>query len=400
MSAATSRADAGAAAERRIRAYETMGWHRTGWKADHEAADWLIDELRAAGIDARDQRFSAPRWHWSGNVELRIGPWSIPREPLSDGGLTPPDGVAGRVGSVESADLAGYDGSPIALWRRGPDDRDRMAAGVYDDLARLEAAGARAVVLIMGDEHGNPVLRNAERPWDPIDLPVLQVAPEHVAPERAELGVDWSEEATVVITGRREEVQARNVVAEIPGTDPNAASVALITPKSGWFTCAAERGGGLAVWLAVAQRIAAGQSPRRTLRLVASSGHELHHLGLEAYLQSLGPTVSEVSAWLHLGASIGAKRGTPAVAASDDQLMALARSALEADNLERAPFPVGTSGYGEARNIAEINGRYISLLGGHPYFHSPNDTYNNAVDPDNLARHTAAVEAIARKLLS
>ena len=390
-----SRTDAIAAAERRIRAYEAMGWHRTGWKANHETADWLIDELQAAGIDARDQPFTAPRWHWSGSVELRIGPWSIPGEPLSDGGFTPPDGVAGRVGFVESADLGGYDGSPIALWRRGPDDRDRMAAGVYDDLAALQAAGARAVVLIMGDEHGAPVLRNAERPWDPINLPVLQVAPEN-----AEVGVDWSEEATVVVTGHREEVQARNVIAEISGTDTAAAPVALITPKSGWFTCAAERGGGLAVWLAVAQRIAAGALPRRTLRLVASSGHELHHLGLDAYLQSLGPTVSEVSAWLHLGASIGAKRGTPALAASDDQLMTIARSALEADNIERTPFPVGTSGYGEARNIAEINGRYISLLGGHPYFHSPNDTYANAVDPDNLARHTDAVEVMARKLLA
>lgn len=389
-----SAADTIAEAERRIRAYEAMGWHRTGWEADDQAADWLIEELRAAGIEAEEQRFTAPRWHWSGNVELRIGPWSIPGEPLSDGGLTPLDGIAGGVGFVDSADLGGYDGSSIAVWRRGPEDRDRMAAGVYDDLARLEAAGVRVVVLIMGDEHGSPVLRNAERPWDPIGLPVLQVAPEN-----AEVGVDWSEEATVVVEGRREEVEARNVIGEIPGTDSDAAPVALITPKSGWFTCAAERGGGIAVWLAVAERIAGGERPRRTLRLVASSGHELHHLGLEAYLQSLGSAASEVSAWLHLGASIGARRGTPAVAASDDQLMAIARSALEDNGIERAPFPVGTSGYGEARNIAEIGGRYISLLGGHPYFHSPNDTYANAVDPDLLQRHTEAVEGMARELL-
>lgn len=391
MSAAVTTADA----ERRIRRYEEMGWHRTGWQADDQAADWLIAELQTAGIEARDQPFTAPRLHWSPSVELRIGPWSIPGEPLSDGGLTPPDGFSGRVGFVDSADLNSYDGSAIAIWRRGPDDPDRMAPGVYDDLARLEAAGARAVVLIMGDEHGNPVLRNAERPWNPISLPVLQVAPEN-----AELGVDWSEEATVVVTGRREKVQARNVVAEIPGTDPDAAPATLMTPKSGWFTCAAERGGGLAVWLAVAERIAAGQPPRRTLRLVASSGHELHHLGLDAYLDSLAEPVSDIAAWIHLGASIGAKRGAARLAASDNELMALAQSALADSNVKRTAFPVGASGYGEARNIAEQEGRYISLLGNHPYFHSPNDTHNNAVDPDDLANHITAAEQIARTLLA
>lgn len=381
--------------ERRIRAYEAMGWHRTGWEGDEAAADWLIAELGAMEVEAREQRFQAPRWWWSVNVELRIGPWSIPGEPLSDGGLTPPDGVSGRVGFVEGGE---YDGSPIALWRRGPDDSDRLAAGVYDDLAALQAAGARAVVLVMGDEHGRPVLRNAERPWDPIDLPVLQVSAED-----AEDGIDWSEEATVVVEGRREVVEARNVVAEIAGADGEAAPVALITPKSGWFTCAAERGGGIAVWLAVAERImgriADGERPRRGLRLVASSGHELHHLGLEAYLESLGDGVTDVAAWVHLGASIGAKRGTARLAASDAELMGLAQSALGAAGIEREALAVGRSGYGEARNIAEVGGRYVSLLGGHPYFHSPMDTFERAVDADLAARHVDAVESVVRGLL-
>ena len=377
--------------ERRIRAYEAMGWHRTGWEGDEAAADWLITELGAMGVEAREQRFRAPRWWWSVNVELRIGPWSIPGEPLSDGGLTPPDGVSGRVGFVEGGE---YDGSPIALWRRGLDDSDRLAAGVYDDLAALQAAGARAVVLVMGDEHGRPVLRNAERPWDPIDLPVLQVAAED-----AEDGIDWSDEATVVVEGRREVVEARNVVGEIAGADGEAAPVALITPKSGWFTCAAERGGGIAVWLAVAERIAGGERPRRGLRLVASSGHELHHLGLEAYLESLGDGVTEVAAWVHLGASIGAKRGTARLAASDAELMGLAQSALGAAGIEREALAVGRSGYGEARNIAEVGGRYVSLLGGHPYFHSPMDTFERAVDADLVVRHVDAVESVVRGLL-
>ena len=93
----------------------------------------------------------------------------------------------------------------------------------------------------------------------------------------------------------------------------------------------------------------AGERPRRGLRLVASSGHELHHLGLEAYLESLGDGVTEVAAWVHLGASIGAKRGTARLAASDAELMGLAQSALAAAGIEREALAVGRSGYGEAR---------------------------------------------------
>ncbi len=380
---------AAADAERRIRAFEEMGWHRTGWEADNQAADWLIAELQTAGIEARAQPFRAPRWHWN-KAEVRVAGHRIIGEPMSDGGPAPGMGVVAPLLREPR-----HNTMSIIVWQPTIDDPRRLGPEIYDHLDHLEAQGAQGVVLLMDDEDGYGILRNAERPWDPIRLPVLQIAPKEAGP----LLDNEGETAGLVITGRREEVQALNVLAEIPGADLNAAPVTLMTPKSGWFTCAAERGGGIAVWLAVAERIAA-QRPRRTLQLVASSGHELHHLGLDAYLESLGDAASKVSAWIHLGAAIGAKRGTPSLAASDDELMTIAQSALSASGIERDPFPVGRSGYGEARNIAEIGGRYISLLGGHPYFHSPQDTFDNAVDLNLLTRHINAVETMTRELLA
>ncbi len=377
--------------ERRIRAYEAMGWHRTGWEGDEAAADWLIAELEAMGVEAREQRFRAPRWEWE-RAEVHVaGGRIIFGEPLSDGPLK-----AGVVAPLRSAP----DGHTvcIAVWRTEPGQPLPLDNSVYNRLDELRALGAQAVLLVMGDEHGNKILRNAERPWDPIDLPVLQVASAD-ADSLVEGAI-----GELVIEGRREVVEARNVVGEIAGADGAAAPVALITPKSGWFTCAAERGGGIAVWLAVAERImgriAGGERPRRGLRLVASSGHELHHLGLEAYLESLGDGVTEVAVWVHLGASIGAKRGTARLAASDAELMGLAQAALAAAGIEREALAVGRSGYGEARNIAEAGGRYVSLLGGHPYFHSPMDTFERAVDVDLAVRHVDAVESVVRALLA
>ena len=53
-----------------------------------------------------------------------------------------------------------------------------------------------------------------------------------------------------------------------------------------------------------------------------------------------------------------------------------------------APSRSHNAGFGEARNIREIGGRFVSFLGGHPYFHSPSDTYDRCIDPESLAKHT------------
>ena len=48
-----------------------------------------------------------------------------------------------------------------------------------------------------------------------------------------------------------------------------------MTPRSGWYSCASERGGGIACWLEL-MRTLNGRAPRDVL-FVASSGHELGH---------------------------------------------------------------------------------------------------------------------------
>ena len=372
-------------AERRIRAYEEMGDHRSGRQADRTATGWLIEELSQVGVEAEAQTWRFPRVEIH-DASIRFGGWDVPAIPTFDCAFTDHRGVSGVLRA---------DGGPgIVLWEFGPDQQERMAAGVYTSFELARADGADGIIIVMGDPDGHPVVRNAEQPLDPIELPVLQVAPRDAAPLLDASGT----EVTMIADGGRVDAPADNVVAEIPGTDPSAAPVTLMTPKSGWFTCAAERGGGIAIWLEVAGRIATNPG-RRSLNLVASSGHELHHLGLEHYISQLGADAQDVHAWMHLGASIGSRNGTPSYAASDDDLFSVATDALSVHGLERRAFPVGSAGFGEARNIGEIGGRFVSLLGGHPYFHSPRDTYDRCVDPDALAKHTEAVEHILRYML-
>ncbi|MDE2892263.1 MAG: hypothetical protein OXN86_07170 [Chloroflexota bacterium] len=372
-------------AERRIRAYEEMGIHRTGREADNATTWWMIEELRKLVVDAAWQTWRFPRVEIH-DASIRFGPWDIPAVPTFDSAFTDHNGLTGT--------LRTDNGPGIVVWEFGHDDQERMAAGIYSSFELARQDGADGVILVMGDPDGHPVLRNAERPLDPIELPVLQVAPIDAGPLLDAVG----SEITMISDGGRVDAPADNVTATIPGTDPDASPVVLMTPKSGWYTCAAERGGGIAVWLEVAGRIAANPG-RRTLNLVASSGHELHHLGLDHYIQELGDAAHDVHAWLHLGASIGSRNGNPSYAASDDELFNVATDALNAHGLERRAFPVGNAGFGEARNIGEINGRFASILGGHPYFHSPQDTYDRCIDPESLAKHTDAVEAIVRSMI-
>ena len=372
-------------AERHIRAYEEMGIHRTGREADNTTTWWMIEELRKVGVDADPQTWRFPRVEIH-DASIRFGGWDIPAVPTFDSAFTDHHGLTGT--------LRADNGPGIVVWEFKPDDQERMAAGIYSSFELARQGGADAIILVMGDPDGQPVLRNAERPLDPIELPVLQVAPIDAGPLLDAVG----SEITMISDGGRVDAPADNVIGTIPGTDPDAAPVVLMTPKSGWYTCAAERGGGIAVWLEVAGRIAADPG-RRSLNLVASSGHELHHLGLDHYIRQLGDAAHNVHAWMHLGASIGSRNGQAAYAASDDELFNVATDALNARGLERRAFPVGNAGYGEARNIGEIDGRFASFLGGHPYFHSPQDTYDRCVDPDSLAKHTDAAEQIVRYML-
>lgn len=86
------------------------------------------------------------------------------------------------------------------------------------------------------------------------------------------------------------------------------------TPYSGWFTCAGERGPGVALLLRLADWATASDSQYGYL-FVANSGHELGFSGARQLLESgLLPAPDDTVAWLHLGASIATPvwRNTPA----------------------------------------------------------------------------------------
>ena len=380
--------------ESRIRSFESFGVHRTGWPGDDATSEWLVAELRAAGIEAELERFTFPR------VECRTARLTWPDGsagglPLYDGGFTPPGGIEGQLVAPDDGDVFGGIVVAFADQPRG----DFADPALYERLEQMREAGAVGLVLVGGDASGDLVVRNAERIDRPAALPALQVAPGDAA--ALVPSVLMGAEATLEIDAERLSSSATNVVATLPGAGPQSAPVGIMTPKSGWFTCAAERGGGIAIWLALAEALAAMPERRRPLHLVASSGHELHYHGLASHFRARPDLAAGAVAWLRLGASIGAREPRPRMAASDEELLAIVSGALaDANAGPREPLPAGSPGLSEARNISQAGGRYVSLLGGHALSHSPNDTVDRAVDAESVARHARAALTVVEAMLA
>ena len=170
-----------------------------------------------------------------------------------------------------------------------------------------------------------------------------------------------------------------------------------MTPKSAWWVCTAERGGGIAVWLWLLRHHAKNPPPRDVL-FVATSGHELGHLGLYHFLAS--PSARRARAWIHLGANFGATGSKARLQASDESLFELARSTLASAGVPPpVETPLGQRALGEARNIHDIGGRYVSFLGSNAWFHHPDDRYPATVDLGRIRRIAEAVLAISNRLV-
>ncbi|MCK9487044.1 MAG: M28 family metallopeptidase [Dehalococcoidia bacterium] len=348
------------------------------------------------------ERFDFPRVEYR-TARLTWPDGHIDGVPMYDGGFTQYGGIQGELCEDTDPDLFGKIVVATSATRGDRRWTAPNARAHYEALAEQGVIGVVAPSGTTGADDGPQVaLRNAEHILTPFALPVLQVAARDARALASSL-VLGGVEGTLEVDGERLKSRATNVVASVPGAEPDAGPVVVMTPKSGWFTCAAERGGGIATWLALADAVARAR-PRRTVHFVATSGHELHHRGLEAHLDARRPLPRQAVAWLHLGASLGARYPQPRAGASDQALHALATSALgqhECETVAPVEFlDVGSPGSGEARNIAERGGRYVTFLGGHRYFHSPQDTVDMAVDAENVARWASAALDVLRGMIA
>ena len=388
-----------------IREYDSQGIHRTGSAVDNDSADWLAGLVEEAGFEPELQQMEFER------IDTEAAFLEI----------TEPDGTTSRfegIPLIDSASFTTAEGLTGTLG--GPQSEASIVVArwppniqYYQPFHEIRTSPARRalVVLTGGGTFDVPpedlrrvqplpegyALINADRYLDPYGHPVLQLPSTDA--EAVVAARDRGARGRVVTQVSRKQVLVSNVLTQVLGSDPSAAPVVVMTPRSGWWQVASERGGGVAIWVELLHALQ-DQPPRRTVHFVASTGHELGHVGLDHYLEEKHQLIANAHLWLHLGANFAAAVGSQVLLqASDEELKNRALARMNAVGAAPASItPTDVRPYGEAREIYDGGGRFISLLGGNGQFHSPADRWPESVDMERLEKLADAFVSLIRDI--
>lgn len=386
--------------------YAGFGIKASGGPGDTACGAWLEGELKSFGYACERQAFEAPFFDArtatlaSGGARAEVIPQGLVV-------ATGPDGVTGPLRRIEaSADLSGAIALVVLPFKRWGALADPQAARpVQDALQR----GAAAIVLVTTGPTGEAVALNVttRRPGYP--KPIAILAPKDAGPFVA--AAARGDSATLTLDGTGGRRPAFNLIARL---DRKASRTAIVTtPRSGWFTCAAERGSGLAAWLDLARRL-----PRDTrgvnLEFVATSGHEYEYLGGETYLEHRAPKPGATRLWLHIGASAAARdwhdgpvlRPLPSadaqrfLTATPNVIEGVRKAFKGVSGLEAAYVADATTAGGELVNVLKAGyPEMIGEYGAHRWFHTRGDDLRcvsgDLVAPVAAAFHAAALSALA-----
>lgn len=349
-----------------LRAWDSQGTHRTATAGDNAGAEWLAEAARALGAAVAIEPFTLSRID-PVSCWIEAGDARIEGVPVFDSPPTGPDGLTGAIDTI-----------PLSPWAVYTPDYQAM---------RRASDRAGLAIVCQGSEPGLALL-NAEQFREPYGCPAIQIAEApRTTPTR------------MVSDYRRTAAEARNVVVTIPGRDRSRPPIVVMTPRSSWWQSTSERGGGLVCWLETLRALIA-EPPAADVVLTANSGHELGHLGLDAFLERRpGWDRPGGAIWVHYGANIGAAGGQLSIQSAEEPLREAMRAALTAAGQPPGSMaPITQVPNGETRDIHRSGGRYITLVGGNPLFHLPQDRWPRAVDIPAIERAAAGASAMVRAL--
>jgi hypothetical protein len=282
---------------------DRIGGRPTGSAANDRAVDWFVGRFRDAGLEkvtAEDAPIPR-RWEeTSARVSLLAPETSaVHAVAMPSSPATPAGGLLAPVVDVGDGDASGFE-------RAGPRARGALllvASKVlvsFDDLfadylrfppimERARAAGA-AGLLFIGGRAGNVLYRH-------VASMNLTAAPLPVAIVAREEGLRLQRLATSAAPRLRLELDlvqgpgftARNVVAEIPGTDLKDEIVVAGAHVDSWDlgTGALDNGANCVLLLDVARQMRSlGLRPRRTIRFVLFNGEEQGMFGSWDYVRA------------------------------------------------------------------------------------------------------------------
>ena len=281
-----------------------VGPRLAGTEAEARARDWAVARLKALGFrKVRIEPFSMPAWVRGEEEGAIVSPFPQPLRltALGNSAATPAKGMEGEVAYFPTlADLqaapAGQVKGKIAFISHAmhatQDGSSYGAFGAARFIGPRIAAekGAAAVVIrSIGTDHHRVPHTGATTFGDTPPIPAAALSvPDAEQLERV-LARGKPVRLRLLLTPRQIGTrESGNVIAEVPGSDPDAGIVLVGGHLDSWDlgTGAIDDAAGLAITTAAAKRLLDAGTPRRTIRVVWFGAEEVGVLGGKAYAEA------------------------------------------------------------------------------------------------------------------
>ncbi|MEP3072485.1 hypothetical protein [Maricaulis sp.] len=394
---------------RDLQRYVGFGNKQSGGPGDEACGAWLEDELEAIGFRTQRQSFSAP-WFTPDTSEIAVDGDRAVLWPQPIVQTTPRDGLIAPLVRVDSAGRADRPlGGAIALVDLAHARWSSMFwPGVAGPVRAAFEQGALACVIITNGPSGRIIALNTDGRSPLYDRPIAILAPDDAAPFLA--AAQSAQPARLTVTGQGGRRPAFNLVGTLDRG--RGRWLVVSTPRSGWFTCAGERGGGIAAWLHMA-RWASRHAPGFDLSFVCNSGHEYQYLGAEELLHNVAPPPGETAFWLHLGANLAARDwhsgvGThrPLPGTDSQRYLVVSPHLVPAASEEfaglsglEAPYSSQDLSAGELTNVIEAGYAPVAGIFGVHQFHHVADDDERCVSATAVSETTLAFQRLLQRAL-
>lgn len=278
--------------------YTGFGLHRTGTDTELASTKWVAEELEKIGFSTELQEISFQRFDLK-DCKVTIGGKEIASFPFWFPVATGSKAIEAPLTMYDEANPASMAGKIVYYDMPGLQTNGNIAPIA----TKAKEAGALGVIATVIHPNGLPSGQNTLEEYAQTALPLPAAIISMTEKEFAAKSAQENAIASVLIDGTAiPDAKACNVVGKI---DNNADQwVVVTTPLSGWFTCNAERGGGVGLFLEMAQTVKTMSSSVNYL-FVGNTGHELNFMGAHAS-DALMPSPEKVKLWLHCGSAIAA----------------------------------------------------------------------------------------------
>ena len=386
--------------------YASLGNHQFGTLGDVATTSWLAGDLQAAGLTTSFQSFELAKQYALIDAGAEVMGQRMSVLPF----WWPPEQAAtfelnARIAADGTANATG-----MIVWMRMPFDG---GAYISERQRTIVATAAKrspsAIILSIDSPSGDEYAYNVAQQDNAWPVPVFIVGAKYA--ERLEKARSTGARIELRTKGRYfHDVTGHNVVARL--NRGASKTVVISTPTTGWFTCACERGPGIAIFLALA-RAAAQSKHKVNYVFVATTGHEIGHGGMERFMHDGAPKPADTLAWIHLGSSLACyewqlegERWT--TNHSVDPRRTLFFTSMLEQSVSKAfrDVPVimtptaDRSPAGELRDVHAAGYRqYVGMAAGHRFFHTPNDDVSRT-GPEALEPIARAFEKMMDEIIN